>query len=76
MPIVLIDELVDSALELGDRIERTAADGLMRDQPEPAFDLIEPGAAIARPDSPSAIARIICARRDSAAGRLCERAID
>jgi len=27
-------------------------------------------------DSPSAIRRIICARRDSAAGTLCERAID
>lgn len=37
-------ELVDPALELGDRIERTASDGLLRDKPEPAFDLVEPRA--------------------------------
>ena len=44
MPVVLIDELADLALEIGDGAERTAADGLAGNQPEPAFDLIEPGA--------------------------------
>ena len=42
--VVLPHELVDLALELGNRIERAASDGLLRDHPEPPFDLVEPRA--------------------------------
>lgn len=43
MLVVVIDERVDLALEVGHRLERTAADRLVGDQGEPALDLIEPG---------------------------------
>lgn len=44
MLVVLIDELADLALQIGDGVERPAADRLVGDQREPALDLVEPGA--------------------------------
>jgi len=43
MLIVVNDEVVDLALQISHGVEGAAADSLLRDQPEPAFDLIEPG---------------------------------
>ena len=40
----MLHELIDLALEIGDRVERAAADRLGRDQRELALDLIEPRA--------------------------------
>lgn len=41
--VVVRDEFMDFALELGDRVKRAAANRQVCDEPEPAFDLIEPG---------------------------------
>lgn len=41
--VVRRDEVIDALHELSDSGERAAADGLVRDQREEAFDLIEPG---------------------------------
>ena len=41
--IVVFDELMDFAFQVGHRVERAAADGALRDEPEPALNLIEPG---------------------------------
>ena len=38
----MLHELIDLALEVGDRVERAAADRLGRDQREPTLDLVEP----------------------------------
>ena len=40
----MLHELIDLALKVGDRVERSAADGLGRDQREPALDLVQPRA--------------------------------
>ena len=39
----MVGEAVDPLLELGDGGEGAAADGLLRDDMEPDFDLVEPG---------------------------------
>lgn len=44
MLVVLLDKGADLAFEVGHRIERAATNGLLSDQAEPSFDLIEPGA--------------------------------
>jgi len=41
--IVLFDESVDLSGQLLDAGERPPANGLLRDQPEPALDLVQPG---------------------------------
>jgi TonB dependent receptor len=41
--IVMFDELMDFAFQIRHRVEGAAADRALRDQPEPALDLIEPG---------------------------------
>ncbi len=48
MLVVVLDESVDLALEIGDRFERAASDRLVRDQCEPALDLVQPGAVSGR----------------------------
>src|SRR4029077_6194299 len=40
---VVLDELVDLAFEVGHGVKGAAADGALREQSEPAFDLVEPG---------------------------------
>ena len=42
MLVVVVDEGGDLALEIGHRLKRAAADRLVGDQSEPAFDLVEP----------------------------------
>ena len=42
--VVVGDELIDALHELLDAGERAAADGLVRDQSEESFDLVQPGA--------------------------------
>ena len=42
--VVVRDEVIDALYELLDAGERTAANGLVGDQREKAFDLVEPGA--------------------------------
>jgi len=44
MLVVVLDEGVDLALEVGHGVEGAAANRLVGDEREPAFDLIEPGA--------------------------------
>ena len=44
--VVVVDELIDALHELLDAGERTTADGLVSDQREKPFDLIQP---LARP---------------------------
>ena len=39
----MLDELVDSGNELLDALERSAPDGLLRDESAPSFNLVEPG---------------------------------
>ena len=41
--VVVVGEVADLLLELGDGGEGTAADGLLRDEMEPDLDLVEPG---------------------------------
>ena len=43
MLIVVGNEVFDLAPQIGHRVEGAAADGALRDQPEPAFDLVQPG---------------------------------
>jgi len=40
----VLHELVDLAFEIGDRVKGAAADGLSRDQHQPALDRVQPGA--------------------------------
>ena len=39
----MLDELTNFALQVRHGVEGAAADGTLRDQPEPALDLVEPG---------------------------------
>ncbi len=39
----MLDEVVDSGDEVFDAAEAASADCLLRDEPEPALDLVEPG---------------------------------
>ena len=41
--VVVLNELVDLALEIGHGVKGTPADSALCDQSEPAFDLVEPG---------------------------------
>ena len=43
MSIVVFDELIDLALQVRHGVEGAAADRPLRNQPEPALDLVEPG---------------------------------
>jgi len=43
MFIPVLDELFDAPAQIGDRREGAAANGTLRDQPEPSLDLVEPG---------------------------------
>ncbi len=41
--VVVLDEVIDLALEIGHGVEGAAADRTLGDQPEPTFDLVKPG---------------------------------
>jgi hypothetical protein len=41
--VVVLDEVVDLALEVGHGVKGAAADGALRNQSEPALNLVEPG---------------------------------
>ena len=45
MLVVLLDKGADLTIEIGERIERAATNGLIGDQSEPAFHLIDPRTA-------------------------------
>jgi hypothetical protein len=41
--VIVLDEVVDFGDEVFDVSEASAADGLLGDETEPTFDLVEPG---------------------------------
>jgi hypothetical protein len=43
MLVVVFDELVDLAFQVRHGVKGAAADGALRDQTEPALNLVEPG---------------------------------